>query len=405
MTTTSCASCCGIPGCEDPLIQSQHVYFRPCYFTDDVDGCLKKYRTGNASTSYTNSYSYTSQGFTTYSYFIDYTISRVDTYDSLTTSKTSGVLCDMTSVCTVSGTETIRDYFVIGSNSGPQGQYVITGTCLKSTLDGTLSSWDGQPDPTWSPSAGQTENDRPILPTCSNIWTKTISYYTPIYAENGVDITGSTLSSTVTIYIKETTSPYPYDSYSDEVSCSDIRQSIQSPSFDEVAISNGSPQSFYSCSECNEDPFYDPQSPSSVHIATYSRYQWVVPPSHEGSYYRIDWDEVSYPKSFLDWQSNPVGAPPELPTLTPKSWVWTGAALGPCCGDPPDGYWDRFNDPTRRSPWGMMAPPTSSGIVTIRNVRVLCYRSPFVSLPWFSYNYPTFSLDDLNGNGIPDVDE
>lgn len=134
--------------------------------------------------------------------------------------------------------------------------------------------------------------------------------------------------------------------------------------------------------------------PQPVDITrTHVDFRWTVPPEHEGSYYRIDWDEVFFPKAFLDWQNNPAGPPPVLPTLTPKSWEWTGTALGPCCGEETDTYEDRLADETRKSPWGVMPPPDEAGEKQICNVRVLCYRSAYTKLPWLVDGFPVIDLE------------
>jgi hypothetical protein len=80
-------------------------------------------------------------------------------------------------------------------------------------------------------------------------------------------------------------------------------------------------------------------------------YRWMVPDSHLGSYYRIEWDEVFYPTS---------GAQ----VVTNKAWEWSGATGGP----PPDTH--------RWSDWALTVsvPENNTGTVEIRNVKVKCYR-------------------------------
>ncbi len=161
--------------------------------------------------------------------------------------------------------------------------------------------------------------------------------------------------------------------------------------------------------------------PLSANVAVAAvRYRWRVPPCHPGSWYRIDWDEVFFPQAYLDWladaQADPDGIevfdpnanpPPVLPTITPKSWTWTGAALGPCDYDDPENDYDyRFALASRISPWSLDVIPPAPGIVELRNARVQCYRNPFgtVSQP-VSVGLESYDPGDVDQDSIPDDDE
>lgn len=381
---TGCACTCALPGCAEPVIESKSKAIPACFWTNIVDGCVKKYKVRTITQSLDTFQSGTSNGFTIWSILNDWSQTQTSTY-------TQGEQCSIDVQCVASGIREERRFF-----ARLNAQQVVVAVFPELEILETLDLWDGMPDPTWSPSSGQTEADRPILPNCSPIWTTVRKTYTatrdttPPFAING-----SVLASTTTTYSKQNFSTIGPFEYSNEVNCDDLRAEIEEPSFDDVPESSDLPLAIFNCSSCGFDSG----------LGQYSRYRWTVPPEHEGSYYRIDWDEVFLPKAFLDWQSNPVGAPPVLPTLTPKSWTWTGTALGPCCGEETDTYEDRLNDPSRKSPWGNMAPPETAGRKEIANVRVLCYRSPFGALPWLSENFATVDLEDLNANGIPDADE
>ena len=101
------------------------------------------------------------------------------------------------------------------------------------------------------------------------------------------------------------------------------------------------------------------------------RYKWCIPATHHGSFYRIEWDEVFYP---VGWDDEEAPEPP-VPVVTPRSWEWEGPAGG---ANDEDEIEENDTD-SRCSPWSLAvkAPAEGEGIVEIRNVRVLCYRSAY----------------------------
>lgn len=102
---------------------------------------------------------------------------------------------------------------------------------------------------------------------------------------------------------------------------------------------------------------------------TVFRYKLCVPPEHEGTYFRAEWDEVFYPEG---WDDSTDSDPPE-PVVTPKSWTWTGPAGGVDNSDsnPSNDSDDRCSD------WGLEVkiPAGEEGITVIRNMRTSCYES------------------------------
>ncbi len=101
------------------------------------------------------------------------------------------------------------------------------------------------------------------------------------------------------------------------------------------------------------------------------RYKWCIPATHHGSFYRIEWDEVFFP---LGWDDEEDPEPP-VPVVTPKSWEWEGPAGG---ANEVEEVEENDTD-ARCSPWSLTVkvPADGEGIVEIRNVRVLCYRSAY----------------------------
>jgi hypothetical protein len=86
--------------------------------------------------------------------------------------------------------------------------------------------------------------------------------------------------------------------------------------------------------------------------ATKTRFRWLIPDTWEGSYFKITWDEVTFP------------ADESTPTVVnaDKTWTWEGP------GDPEDA--DSW-----KSGWYALAPPSEPGEVRVVNVRFECYTS------------------------------
>lgn len=370
-----CGCDCALPGCADPVIESQSIPRNPCVFVRVVEGCTKYYRTRTR----TQSVNYYNASTIPGSYWVQAENWQKQTINTIDFGPDG---CVSNQTCTGSGTQTFHTFFA--QTRFENGQAVgINGPFPQTLQDGVLTVGDGLPDPTWSPGPGQTEDDRPLMPPCTLLWTTTTQQFEAQFNAQG-ELTGSTLTSTTTTYAKTNSATGVPDVFSEELDCSALRDALVDPEFEDAPDSGSPPVSQYSCTSCQ---------PLGLGFATWSRFRWIVPPEHEGSYYRIDWDEVFFPKAFLDWQNNPVGPPPVLPTLTPKSWEWTGTALGPCCGEETDTYEDRLADEARKSPWGVMPPPDEAGRKELANVRVLCYRSPYTNLPWRVDGFPVIDLE------------
>lgn len=85
----------------------------------------------------------------------------------------------------------------------------------------------------------------------------------------------------------------------------------------------------------------DPQQLSDTVLrARWVRMRWTIPESWDGTYFRIEWDEVFFPTS-------------GSPTVSAKSWEWTGGE--------------------KASDWHVTAPNADGGETEIRNARYICY--------------------------------
>lgn len=338
----------------------------------------------------------------------------------------------------------------------------IIGPFISLSIEQSLENYAGQPDPLWQPSGSESENDRPILgPEAQPYWRITTVGYEPTRAPGG-KLTGSQVfidsdtnaNGEITILRKATgCNQLPPDDnsgseneeviqileYTEQIDCAfalaQLKKSTHIPwptedksdsqivdGFDVDANTRGGVGAMFRCSSCNQRA-----------EATRSRYRWRVPPCHPGSYYRIEWDEIFFPKEYLDWYYeaqnwepvnsseeggigpfNPLTDPPDaLPELTPKNYTWMGAALGDCpqldsnsdsVDDVAKEYVRRYELPSRRSNWFGDLYAKKDGIVEIRNVRVLCYRNPFGSKP-----QPVFDLfydpEDVDQDGVLDATE
>jgi hypothetical protein len=102
------------------------------------------------------------------------------------------------------------------------------------------------------------------------------------------------------------------------------------------------------------------------HVLTmrFRRFRFIVPNTHPGNYYRVQWDYVDYPQ-FPDTITDPVLS------STALEWEWTGP------GDPGD-------PDTWKSPWFEIPIPTTSLIRRLVNARYQSYEGgPFGVLPSF----------------------
>jgi len=139
--------------------------------------------------------------------------------------------------------------------------------------------------------------------------------------------------------------------------------------------------------ECDGDL---PQTTEAGAEARIFRYRWRIPVGHEGTFFRIDWDEVFYPLGWDAMIEDPENPEEEirdpeapLPVLTPKSVEWTGP------GDPEDA-----EDATWFTEWSAVVrvPEGEEGTVEVRNVRYSCYRSRAGSKPQVA---ESFGIEEL----------
>lgn len=89
------------------------------------------------------------------------------------------------------------------------------------------------------------------------------------------------------------------------------------------------------------------------------RYMWVIPQTHGGSYFKLNWDEVFFPEGWDDPENEPDNPDP---IVTAKTWEWEGP------GDPGD-------EESWQSPWSseVKVPDGERGEVTLNNVKFTCY--------------------------------
>jgi hypothetical protein len=117
----------------------------------------------------------------------------------------------------------------------------------------------------------------------------------------------------------------------------------------------------------DEDPSDLPLSLKLVKL----RYRFRIPTTHTGTYFKIEWDEVFYPKG---WDED-GGTPPSI--LAEKSVEWTGPGTG------------AEDDPSWLTAWNIVNPPAEDGDIEIRNIAFICYHgTKFGSKP--QYGGPTF---------------
>lgn len=96
------------------------------------------------------------------------------------------------------------------------------------------------------------------------------------------------------------------------------------------------------------------------------RYRIGVPDGYELPYFNVKWDEVFYPKAWLEWNAadpETRGDEPSKPKII-KSREWTYSN-------------SEFSD------WFEIDRPGEEGKIHIRNIRTLAYRTPWGNAPHF----------------------
>jgi hypothetical protein len=441
--------CCPMPLCPYPELECEQKNINFCYFNEytgvrvdypagEIAPDLPFYRTRDKGTSQSGSYTQKDRfGENFLVQELDYNVGLTTTINNIVSDPEDG--CGYSYDCVIIGSlkqeyysygTLARDGFCnpIGWDSGP---------FIFSSLEGTLEDFGGQPDFRWTPRTGQTEADRPLFPPCSPVWRLVFKQYAPIEEEmDEVEpcmntyfrVVGSSVASTseslvyagsplVPIYVPINTSNLGQiverDIYTNEITCSDFREGAESVG---DSIFNGS--TIYGCSasfDCGSVKHFPQDQNNTFPTAKVFRYRFRVPPCHGGSWFKIEWDEVFFPKAYLKWLSdaemsgitefNPnTDPPPELPTITTKNWEWQGEALGDCdWSDPLNDYNYRKEIESRVSPWSPVIVPPDNGMVEVRNVRVYCYRSEYGSKPQYG-DYPDLT-NDIDQDGILDVEE
>jgi len=476
---TQCG-CCPMEPCLEPQLSCQSQNLRMCAFLGDVveisddsdSGSSPTYRTrfyrtfkngasAQGSKTWRDSYGFAYQ--TMSADWDNFTVERYKNLlqPALNANPIGGAPCELETTCTATGSYSFqsntRQLLASSDSDLNWGPSIVT-----QTVTATLSNFAGQLDPRWDP---ESSDPQPTLPEpCYPMWHYTTTDYEIDVDSDGI-WTGSHVSNVDDYYVYDPDagpgySAYvpdgsdsdsapdleswftSYNDYSEEVTCASLLEALaevdpvwptdnESDSDSAEDITGTACEALYFCG-LNGDVG---ASSSSVF-----RYRWTIPLCHAGSYYRIDWDEVFFPKAYLDWleaaeaydpntestsESDRVPAgiepfdpnanpPPTLPTLTPKSWEWTGEALGPCVDidsnysdsyDPiASDYYLRYNDTTRRSPWSLTVRPIAEGQIELRNVRVQCYRNPYgaVSQP---VSMGVYLTTDVDQDGILDSRE
>jgi len=294
------------------------------------------------------------------------------------------------------------------------------------------------------------------------MWCEVDKTYAPEYdSKSPFGLTGTHLTSTVTTYFHAVGCDYTvpthygpdgsdsdsesdivttqtiYNDYTSEIACEEMAAELpDAPDTWPTDAADSDSAEIYTWSDCGAA--FDCGNCSTPPSALRFRYRWKIPPCHPGSWYKIEWDEVFFPKAYLDWlaaaqaydPNDSIGSdslatgiepfdpnanpPPELPVLTPKEWTWEGDALGPCLdvdstpSDSSDAIGNELAErdamTDRWSPWSLTVVPPGPGTVELRNARIQCYRNPFgtVTQPIVIGD---FTLGDLDQDGIDDSSE
>lgn len=381
--------CCSMPSCESPIVTMREACVAINAFTFDAAGIECEGVYDNFAVGRTVIGNNVSGGF-----------GNVANFTLLETNSFEG--------------EPVKDCY---ASSAPSKTFVCSGTFERyegavGSILGVLSDMAGMPDPRWTgpPPA-------PILPGPSfPMWTITDNRFGGTLTAYRPD-TYTTFNNSVygVSFPNAWVTPPANFGYSNQINCSEM-----------FARHNDAPDSLffdspglrvqYECGECN--------LPGRGYL---SKYRWTVPPCHPGSYYRIEWDEVFFSDAYLEWLNaatmsedgieafDPVSnPPPDMPTITAKTWEWQGVALGDCDFSDPDDYTNRLNQESRKSPWQILFPelvedPDNenrfyyNGQYELRNVKILCYRSDYGQK--FTAVENIFNTADIDQDGILDAEE
>ena len=421
--------CCPMPECLEPLLECQSQRLRFCAFpvveTTGGETCVNYYKQWKNGWEVNGSYNNaTPTSPATIVQSANYTAYRVERYDQghwvpASTPNPVGLSpCQKSIECVIGGTADFKTYYyVVYANL--DGSFDPRGPFIASDIASEIFDMQGEPDPRWTgpPPA-------PIINNtlgCAPMWRQVAAYYNPTYDGAG-RLNGSVLQAgfpVTTWLIAGQCSNTPtgvtcvtYDDYSEPVDVLDELSNIASmpeETWDDGFASTGCTAISDLGDECLDAP-----------DVTRVRIKWKVAPCHPGSYYKILWDEVFFPKEYLDWYEDALSStegieafdpnanpPPVLPTLTSSEWEWIGEALGDCDElDPENNYEFREQIESRISPWSESIVALDNGVTEIRNVKVICYRSDYGVKPQsFDDIYQGYNEDDVDQDGILDANE
>ncbi len=115
---------------------------------------------------------------------------------------------------------------------------------------------------------------------------------------------------------------------------------------------------------------------------------------------RLEWDEVFYPQSYLDWlEGGASGDPPDEPVVTPKAWEWEGIPPGCGSSSAAESDHDSYDEQSMWSPWSLaVIPPLGGeGVVLLKNMLMDCNPdSPWGSKPMLVDTFGEFDSEDLD---------
>lgn len=113
-----------------------------------------------------------------------------------------------------------------------------------------------------------------------------------------------------------------------------------------------------------------------------SRFQFIIPSSHAGTYFKIKWSYLDEPKGWNETIADPShtddGPAPQIPKpdrpnrniVSGGTWIWKGP-----------GKERSSNDPSWKSPWFEIPVPTFKGEKKLVNIEFECYQGPYGTKP------------------------
>ena len=445
--------CCKPPACLNPEVEWEEAYVPFCFYTEydglyhefeegQVAPCLPFYKKRTVTQQRSGAYSIQANednpALYTYTYSVDYNIGITEEYVNV-------ISCDLQSECAEFSGDCSEYLYGIGEYARDEyGQITgwANGPFISYSKEASLENMAGMPDPWWTPEEGETEEDRPLLPEpCYLVWRGTHKVYSPIEEEIADPETGVITRTVIASGLASTTEILVYagspfndilvpvnTSYIDPaVITKEYELPIECNEWREEAIASGDilewqiiggPSAFLYCGCIKQ---YPQNQDNTQPDAKALRYRIEIPPCHPGSWFRLEWDEVFFPEAYVKWFNDAsipnielfdpnANPPPALPTITRKSWEWTGNALGDCDNSVPLNSYDfRKTIAARMSPWSSVILPPENGIIELSNYEMYCYRNDYGTKPQKTnptgFVLPTYDENDVDRDGIPDSDE